>query len=176
MEYISVNRQIDQPPTDPDYISIKEYVKTIAAGGSFAKNKITPLALAAMLEKDATKALNLVKNIKTDKDQSLMYEVADVKTWAKLGLYFAEKIKGGVALQSYYLNGKAENKRRAVKHLENALRYWDEVVAITRPIYNDMPLVHFSESNDNLRFHWANLRPEVAKDVELAKGAIPLNN
>ncbi len=53
--------------------------------------------------------------------------------------------------------------------------YWDEVVAITRPIYNDMPLVHYSEENgkhwkenDQLRFHWALIRPSVAKDIEYA--------
>ncbi len=81
--------------------------------------------------------------------------------------------------------GEEEDKQEAVKYLENALRYWDEVVSITRPLYNDMPLVHFSEQdgkhwkeNDHLRFHWELLRPEVAKDIEIAKNAtlILLNN
>jgi hypothetical protein len=52
------------------------------------------------------------------------------------------------------------------------------VISITRPLYNDMPLVHYSEQdgksweeNDHLRFHWENLRPEVAKDIEVAKNA-----
>jgi hypothetical protein len=42
-----------------------------------------------------------------------------------------------------------------------------------------MPLVHFSEQdgkhwkeNDYLRFHWALLRPEVAKDIQIAENAI----
>jgi hypothetical protein len=98
-----------------------------------------------------------------------MYEVADVKAWANLGLYFAGKLQGAVALQTYRLKGGEENKQNAVKHLEEALRYWDVVVAITRPIYNDMPLTHYSEQNDKLRFHWEKLRPEVAKDLEIAK-------
>ena len=66
----------------------------------------------------------------------------------------------------------------AIKYLENALQYWDEVVSITRPIYNDMPLVHYSEQNGvrseenkHLTFHWAKIRPDVAKDIETAKTA-----
>ncbi len=128
-------------------------------------------------------ALRLVKNIKTANNTSLMYEVADVKAWANLGLYFAEKIKGAVALQTYRVKGGEENKQKSVKHLENSLHFWDEVVAVTRPIYNDMPLAAYSyphEGNlsavdDNRRFHWEKLRPEVAKDVMIAKNAVAIS-
>jgi hypothetical protein len=171
MDYISVDRQINRPPADPDYISVADYAKTILAGGSFPKNKITPPILATMLEQDCRKALSLVKDINTAKDHSLMYEVADVKAWANLGLYFAEKLKGAVALQTYRLKGGEENKQNAVKHLENALGLWDAVIDITRPIYNDMPLVHYSEQDDDRRFHWEKLRPDVARDIEIAKNA-----
>jgi hypothetical protein len=122
--------------------------------------------------------LGLLKNFKNPSNASLQQEVADIKVWANLGLYFAEKLKGGVALQMYREKGSEEDKQEAVKRLENALRYWDEVVTITRPLYNDMPLVHYSEQdgkhwkeNDHLRFHWALLRPEVAKDIEIARSA-----
>lgn len=175
MDYISVDRQINQPATDPDYESVMNYVKTFSSGGTFAKGKITPPVLAKMLEQDCNKALRLVKNIKTSNNNSLMYEVADVKAWANLGLYFAQKLKGAVALQTYRLQGGEENKQNAVKHLEEALRFWDVVVGITRPIYNDMPLTHYSEQNDKLRFHWEILRPEVAKDVEIAKNAMAIS-
>ncbi len=165
VEYISVDREINQPPLDTDYVSIVEYVKTISSGGSFGRNKITPLDLAAMLEKDCKKALELVKNINVSGDDPLMFEIADVKTWANLGLFFAEKIKGAVALETYRLNGGEEYKQNSVKHLENALHFWDEIINITSPIYKDMPLVHYSEQdgkswkeNDHLRFHWRLLR------------------
>ena len=176
--YISVDRQINQPTLDPAYVAILDYVKTKTAGGSFAKDKITPPLLAQMLEQDCNKALSLVKNISTKNNNTLMYEVADIKAWANLGLHFAEKLRGGVALQTYRLKGGAENKQQAIQHLEKALTYWDEVIAITRPIYNDMPLVHYSEQdskpwqeNDHLRFHWDKIRPEVARDVQIAKEA-----
>jgi hypothetical protein len=180
MDYISIDRQVKQPPADPDYISVADYVNTVSSGGSFANHKITPPILARMLEQDCHKALSIVKNINTAEDHSLMYEVADVKVWANLGLYFAQKLKGGVALQTYRLRGGEENKQNAVKHLENALRFWDVVIDITRPIYNDMPLAAYSYPHEgNLsvidtdrRFHWEKLRPEVAKDIQIARNAL----
>lgn len=180
MDYISVDRQINQPPADPAYVSVADYVKTLSSGGFFGNDKITPPILARMLEQDCQIALRLVKNMKTANNHSLMYEVADVKAWANLGLFFSEKLKGALALQTYRIKGGEENKQNAVKYLENALRYWDIVIDITRPIYKDMPLAAYSyphEGNrsvidDSLRFHWEKLRPEVAKDIETAKNSI----
>ncbi len=179
VEYISVDWQIKQPPLDPGYVSVLDYVKTISSGSNFEKDKITPPILISMLEQDCNKALGLIKNIKTTGNAALHQEVADVNVWANLGLYFAEKLKGAVALQTYRVNGGEENKQQAIKYLSNALKFWDVVVGITRPLYNEMPLVHFSEQdgkhwkeNDYLRFHWALLRPEVVKDIEIAKNAI----
>jgi hypothetical protein len=84
-------------------------------------------------------------------------------------------------LQFYRTNGKEEYKHEAVKHLENALIYWDNIIGITRPIYNDMPLVHYSEQdgknwqeNDSLRFHWALLRNDVLHDIDIAKNAVKI--
>jgi hypothetical protein len=182
-EYISIDRLINQPPLDPDYVSVKDYVNKITMRRTFNSQNVTPPSLAGMLEQDCKKALELVKEINTSGNLSLMYEVADVKVWANLGLHFAEKLKGAVALQTYRLKGGEQNKNMAVKHLENALDYWDRVIEITRPIYNDMPLVHFSESdnkhwkeNDHLRFHWEKLRPEVARDIETAKNVMVASN
>jgi hypothetical protein len=131
-----------------------------------------------MLERDCNEAIKLVQNINTGGNAALPFEVADVKTWAYMGLHFAEKLKGAVALQTYRTRGGEENKKAAVTHLQKALYYWDEVVRITRPLYNDMPLVHYSEQNGvrseenkHLTFHWQTIRPDVAKDVETAKNA-----
>lgn len=180
MDYISVDRQITQPPADSDYVSVSDYVKILSSGGTVNKRKIIPPVLAGMLEHDCHLALNLLANIKTANNASLMYEVADVKTWSNLGLYFSEKLKGAVALQTYRVKGGEGNKQEAVKHLENSLQYWDEVVAITRPLYNDMPLAAFNYPHEgslqgvdvNRRFHWEKLRPEIAKDVMIAKNAL----
>jgi hypothetical protein len=180
VEYISVDWQIKQPPLDPDYVSVEQYVKGMSAGEKFADNKITPPVLINMLETDCSKALALLKSINTDGHASLHQEVSDARVWANLGLYFAAKLRGAIALQAYRVSGGEENKQQAITHLESALGYWDKVVGITRPLYNDMPLVHLSEQdgkhwkeNDHLRFHWALLRPEVANDIEIARNATP---
>jgi hypothetical protein len=178
VEYISVDRLIRQPVTDPDYISVADYVKAMSSGTSFPANKVTPPLLTDMLERDCNEALALVKDINTSGNPALLFEVADVKIWSNMGLHFSEKLKGAVALQKYRTKGGEENKQDAIKHLEKALKYWDALVGIAHPIYNDMPLVHYSEQNGvrseenkHLTFHWEKIRPDVAKDIEIAKNA-----
>jgi hypothetical protein len=175
-KYISVDRLIAQPTMDPSYVSVGDYVATLSKGGSFAADRVTPPALVAQLKRDNTEALRLVNDIDTSGNASLMYEVADVKTWANLGLHLAEKVQGAVALQTYRLRGGEENKRAAVDHLQHALAYWDEVIRITRPIYRDMPLTHYNgnsrDANPNNLFHWARIRDEVARDADIARNSV----
>jgi hypothetical protein len=75
-------------------------------------------------------------------------------------------------LQTYRIGDRSSDKQAGVAHLEKSLAYWDEVVAITRPIYKDMPLTHYNppdnRRNDDNLFHWARLRPAIASDVQLA--------
>jgi hypothetical protein len=179
VDYISIDRLIKQPPLDTSYISIAEYVKQTAAKTIFDKRSITPTMLAEMLEKDCKNELKIVSKINTSADKALLYEVADIKAWSYLGLHLAEKIKGGIALETYRTRGGESNKQDAIKHLQLALAYWDNIVSITKPLYKNMPLVHLSqqggqESNENfyLTFHWETIRPDVAKDVEIAQKAV----
>lgn len=179
VDYISVDRQISQPPLDPDYVSVKDYVQNTLEKKVFDKSKITPPIMAERLKNDCTHALELVKNIDVSNNKTLLYEVADVKIWANLGLYFSEKTQGAIALQMYRKQGDEKQKQLAIKYLESALTYWDEVVKISQPIYKEMPLVHFSEQKNmskeainKLRFHWSILRKDVAYDIELAKNAV----
>ncbi len=37
--------------------------------------------------------------------QLYLFEVTDIKTWANMGLNFAEKLKGAMALETYRLKG-----------------------------------------------------------------------
>ena len=172
MRYISVNRLIQQAPLDPDYVSVADYVDAELSDRSFEEHRVTPPQLANTLEQECREALRLVEGIPVEDDASLVYEVADVRAWANLGLHFAEKLRGAVALQMYRRTGEDARKEEAVERLEQALAYWDQVVEITRPIYHDMPLTHYGheEYEDNL-FHWESVRPEVAADVEIAENA-----
>ncbi|MCG6912461.1 hypothetical protein LJE86_00935, partial [bacterium BMS3Abin03] len=74
------------------------------------------------------------------------------------------------ALETYRLQGRLQDE--AIQHLKKALGYWDKVIEITRPIYKDMPLTHYNHNfftaNKNNLFHWALIRDEVARDVDIA--------
>ncbi|MCS4434057.1 hypothetical protein [Aquiflexum gelatinilyticum] len=174
--YISADILINQPTLDPDYVSVKDYVLAKKSGKEFGKEKITPTVLVEMLESDCIKALELIKEISTKDNNSLMYELADIKIWANLGLHLAEKIKGSISLQSYREGLGANHQAEAVTSFTNALEYWDKIIAISRPIYKDMPLAHYNGSshdrNENNLFHWALIRDEVAYDIEIAKSAV----
>ncbi len=174
-KYISVDQLIGQPTMDPAYVGVADYVDTLAKGGSYPAGRITPPMLIDMLERDNREALRLVSAIDYGNDASLRYEVADVKTWANLGLHLAEKLRGAVALKTYRVSGGEANKQQAIAHLEKAVAYWDEVVKITRPLYKDMRLTHYNHNffvaNDNNQFHWALIRDQVANDVKIARDA-----
>jgi hypothetical protein len=169
--YIPVDKLINQPPMDPSYVSVKDYV-----AGTSGPDRITPPVLIDMLERDNKEALRLVSSIDTSGNAPLMYEVADVKTWANLGLHLAEKLRGAVALQTYRVRGGEDNQKAAIEHLRRALGYWDDVIALTRPIYKDMRLTAYNgnsrDANPNNLFHWALVREEVAHDVEIARGTL----
>jgi hypothetical protein len=171
--YIGVDALINQPTLDPDYVSVADYVKTIRAGGSFPADRITPPRLATLLERDNNAALALVRSIDIDQDTALVYEVADVRAWAYLGLHLAEKLRGATALQIFRASGAARDRQRAIAHLQKALGYWDQLIAVTRPLYADMKLTHYNgnsfDTNPNNLFHWARIRQDVARDVEVAR-------
>jgi hypothetical protein len=168
MKYISVNRLINQKTMDPNYISVKDFVAKGESGGTGYLMKISPLDLADRLERDCKRALELVNKIDDSKDLSLKYEVSDVKAWSNLGLHLAEKLRGAVQLETFRVTGDVKRQELAIKHLENALSFWDQVISITRPIYKDMPLTPYLHNNNEL-FHWEHMRPSVAEDISIAK-------
>ena len=173
--YIGIDALIKQPVMDPDYISVADFVKTSRAGGKFAADSVTPDKLAASLSRDCKQALSLVSRIGTTGNPSLMYEVADVQAWSWLGRHLAAKLEGAIALENFRAGGDAREQQKAIDKLQEALSAWDEVIRITRPIYKDMRLTHYNgnsfDANPDNLFHWALIRDEVARDVEVAKNA-----
>ena len=112
-------------------------------------------------------ALNYVKILEAN-DNMLRYELADIKIWGNLGLYFSEKVRGGVVLSLFEKTGEEAQKARSVEHLENALTYWKTLAEISEPLYKEMPLVHLNQCDDKY-FHWAKLMDEVKNDILNAK-------
>jgi hypothetical protein len=172
---MSVEQLIVQKPLLSNWLSVQDFVAGRVAGDVLPSGAMTPLLLADRMAADGLKALRLTAGIDTSGNSSLMYEVADVRIWANLGLYYAEKLRGAVALQTYRTSGRVSDKLAAVTHLQKSLSFWDEVVALSRPIYKDMPLAHYNppdnRRNDNNLFHWALIRPAIASDIQIAKDA-----
>jgi hypothetical protein len=177
MRYIGAEALIAQKVLDPDYVGIADYVAGKRTGDAFSASRITPPMVANRLEVDCRAALRLVDGIAPDNDQALAYEIADIRTWAHLGLHLAAKIRGATALQIYRTGGGQSAKDQAVAELKTALAEWDETIAITEPLYKPMLLTHFtgqsSAVNPDAKFHWKYLRPEVAADVQVALAAEP---
>jgi hypothetical protein len=176
-KYIGVDALIKQPTLAPGYLSIADQVQMSREGKRPRSSQVPPDVLATWLEADSRQALALVDTIDTSNDVALLYEVADVKTWAFLGLHLAEKIRGAIELQTFRVVGGGHHQQSAIAHLTRALAHWDEVIRITRPLYKDMRLTHYNHNSfdanqDNL-FHWARIRDEVAADVEVARAAKP---
>src|SRR5262249_3141222 len=58
VEYISIDRQINQPAGDPGYVTIKELVNAIVNHGEFSMQQIDPEDVAGRLERGCKKALS----------------------------------------------------------------------------------------------------------------------
>ena len=162
--FISIHDLIETPPLDPDYVSIPDYVTAVVAKRTFSAAQITPVALATALETDSATALKQIAALPAQ-PPALAYEIADVKAWTHLSLYFADKLRAGVALEMYRHPQEATDRVQAVAWLERAARHWDDLIAVTRPIYPAAPAIHLGNRN----FSWENFRDEVQHDIVIAR-------
>jgi hypothetical protein len=162
--FISIDELIDHKTLDPSYISIPDFVK---AGIKAEAGRVSPPALADALEEDGRKALEIAGTIQAKEGSALAYETADVKAWAHLSLYFADKLRAGVALEAFRREKDPKEKGKAIAFLERAAGHWDALVEVTRPLYPEVPLVHI----EGRKFSWAAFRDQVARDLEIARRA-----
>jgi hypothetical protein len=172
--FISLPRMIDRGTLDPAYVSIRDYMRAVEAGEPFEEDRKTPPRLAEVLERDATEALHLVASLQAriQDPGPIDYELADIQAWSHLSLYFAHKLRSAVALETYRRTGEAAAHASALTHIEHAADQWDAVIEVTRPLYPDVPLLHWSESDRaGELFSWEQLRPEVQQDVEYVRNA-----
>ncbi len=169
--FISVDELIHQPPLDPDYMSIAEYVRLAGEGAQIAAERVTPPALADALQRDAEGALERIDAMELPPDApgSVAFELADVRAWAQLSLYFAEKLRGGIALQTFRRTAEPRDRAEAVARLRRAAEHWDALVDVTKPIYGETPLIH----TGNTPFSWERYRDRVRHDIAIAEEAEP---
>jgi hypothetical protein len=151
---------MNKQPMEPAYMSVQESLEFGDVPG-----KITPLQLADSVEVFCEEALKEVANIDPGDNTDLTYEIADVQVWAHLGFCFANRLRAAVALQKYKRSNDEVHKTKALGFMETSLNNWKEVVKITEPIYNEVPLVHMN-SNDNAPFHWSLMQRDLEEEIE----------
>jgi hypothetical protein len=153
-------------PMEPAYLSIPDF---LANGENPVEGKITPLQLADLVETFCLKALAEVEKIESGKNTDLLYEVADIRAWSQLGLYFSGKLRAAVDYQKYVNTGDKEFHQKAVQNLKKATENWRELVIITQPVYQPMPLMHYTHNGGNRYFHWSLVEKEVTDELNWLK-------
>ncbi len=172
--FISVDELIDHATLDPAYLSIKEYTALLQANNPVTAGKISPLALADLLTMDARTALARLEPLRPNASPALACELADLETWAHLSHYFADKLRAGVALQTYRLSGDTSQQQRAIALLTECRAHWRRVSGITASHYHEVPYIEGNTFGGNaykdaLRFSWTKYLPQVERDIKLAQ-------
>ncbi len=162
--FLSIRELMDHEVMDPAYISVKDYVGALQKG-NLNPSKITPLQLADELQQMGQQALAIVNGLSSS-HKTLECEIMDVKALSHLSLYFADKLRAAVALETFRVARTASEKTKAVTLLETAKSHWVEVIAVTKPHHNTIPLLH----TGNTGFSWEVYLKEVERDITTAKG------
>ena len=174
--FISIDELIRHETLDPTYISISDYVNAVLSDKQIEQSLLTPLELAEDLEKDGKTALEIVESHRhraTQNVKTFDCEIEDVQAWAYLSLYFADKLRAGVALDTFRKTKVKEQQSKSVTLLESAARHWSQLVEVTKQHYNPIPTVQLSRSqNDpNAIFSWERYSDQVKRDIQIAEAA-----
>jgi hypothetical protein len=162
--FFGIDSFIKHPVLDTKhYVNIADFVK---AGGIADSGKLSPLALATQLDHDGAEGLQRVAAIraKTKPSPALECELTDIEAWCAYGSYFAEKLRGGVALATARAKKDASQQKIAVSAFEKALTHWKRLAELGEK-FNKLPVL----SNSREPFSWSSLTPAVEKDIEVSK-------
>jgi len=175
--FISIDELISHDTLDPSYLSISDFVKANLGNEQIDKSLLTPLELADDLERDGNRALELVDNLRDVAKRNadtLNCEIADVQAWAYLSLYFADKLRAAVALETFRQTKTKEEQNKSVALLRKAAAHWDDLVKVTKQHYNSVPAVQLSRSQqgDSAVFSWEQYRDQVMRDIRIAESAL----
>jgi len=187
--FISINELIYHETLDPRYVSIETYVDD--EGADF-EDSVTPPELANRIEKRGKKVIERAEAVQETlgvKRDALECETQDLLAWGYLSLYFADKIRAGVALENFRRSGETAKQDRAISQLKEAASYWDEVISVTENHYRPHPYAgdwradlektlgaDFPYPDDYFEetmFSWAKFRDQVQHDIKIAANASP---
>ncbi len=174
--FISIDELIEHRTLDPRYLSIPDYVESMIGNKNIKDIFLTPLELADDLENDGNRALKLIKDLlhrAKQEDHTLNCEIADVQVWAYLSPYFADKLRAGVALETFRKTKDKGQKTKAVLLLENTVQHWKEIIKVTQQHYNPVPAVQLSrlKQKNEAVFSWEQYSDQVKRDIQIAEAA-----
>ena len=128
----------------------------------------TPPEVAETLRRHAKAALDgvaVARRTAEKPEKQLRRTLGDVEAMAHLGDYYAAKIAGAVELCLFEKTGDAKHTAAAVKHLEDAVRHWQDYAAIATKQYRPQLLARTRDLD------WQRLLEDVKQDVEIARKA-----
>ncbi|TYA84188.1 hypothetical protein [Seonamhaeicola marinus] len=160
-KFIDIEQFINHPVLDSSYVNIKDFV-----AGNFEDAQITPIELADIAEKESKEAIAIANALKAEHPENklLQIELSDIEAWGHYGLYFASKLKGAVALQTYKLKGDKTQQTEAINHLEKGLQHWKSLTeAMER--YN----VPVMPNQFDKAFSWRKHIKDAENDILVAK-------
>lgn len=158
-KFIDIENFINRPVLDSAYVNIKDFVK-----GNVLQDKISPLQLADTAENESTEALNIIEGIEAETiGRQLKIELNDIRAWSYFGQYFADKIRGGVALEQYRNSGNTQFQQSSIAYLKQALQHWKEYTnAMEKYNVAVMPYQFDAE------FSWRKHIKDAERDIEIA--------
>lgn len=148
-------------------LSVQEYAQAIVNDAPF--DGMTPMEVADRLDQLAERTLTGAKRLrqKVTSDKDLTATLTDMESMAYLGRYYADKIRGAADLAVFRADGtKKEHHQQAVRHLENAVKEWENYTRLATGQYRPQLLsrTHYLD--------WQRWLPEVRKEVETVRNLV----
>lgn len=119
---------------NPDWgekvLSIREYVRSLQAGCSPEKKYSTPPAIASEIEDLSESSLERIAQVKSKagsakaRQQELANTLKLIEMNSYLGLHYAEKIRAGIAWESWRLGLDGSRPETVLERLDKSIEYW----------------------------------------------------
>ncbi|GGZ88069.1 hypothetical protein [Algibacter mikhailovii] len=165
--FIRIDEMITHKTLDPLYLNIDEYNNLKLARKSISNEYVTPLELANEMERNGLKILELCHKMEgssINNAENFNIEINDVKAWAHLSLYFADKLMAGINLDEGVKTKSLEKKQKAIDYLRQGSKHWLDLIDSTKQ-YQEVSLLHIR----SFKFSWEMYYPRVLKDIEIVE-------
>ncbi len=156
---------ITNPTMDfTEILSIPEFVKRQVKKVVITKEETTPIQIADELESKGNAVLGFVVSQNLEgKSASYIELIYDLKSWAYMGKYYANKIRGAYYLHAYSNGLGSDNKTKSIQCLEKALQDWKNYSNAATTNYKPQFLAKTRTVD------WVALTKDVEKDITIVK-------